>query len=292
MTKPDTQKEPIVNLDLALKHGLTEEEYNTLFENAESALAVIDEEDMTIIKVNKIFEKVFGISREEVEDQKKLIKFIPEEDRERVQGIYSARRTRADALPKGQEYWFIDKQGNRKDISLTMALIPEAKKVAVSLLDLTEPNQLRQNLQNLEEKYRGFVENAMIGIGVIQDGGFKFINSKGIEIFGYSPEEFTSRSASEFIHPDDREMFELQLRKISEGGLPELLSFKISDKNGTPKWLENRIALIHWEGRPASLLFITDITGRKQALDDLFHSVEPFLMLVEATKRVMSTAKG
>jgi len=291
-TNERLQGEETKRMEVEALLRLTEEEYNTLFENAESALAVIDEEDMTIIKVNKIFEKVFGISREEVEDQKKLIKFIPEEDRERVQGIYSARRTRADALPKGQEYWFIDKQGNRKDISLTMALIPEAKKVAVSLLDLTEPNQLRQNLQNLEEKYRGFVGNAMIGIGVIQDGGFKFINSKGIEIFGYSPEEFTSRSASEFIHPDDREMFELQLKKISEGGLPELLSFKISDKKGTPKWLENRIALIHWEGRPASLLFITDITGRKQALDDLFHSVEPFLMLVEATKRVMSTAKG
>jgi len=118
---------------------------------------------------------------------KKLIKFIPEEDRERVQGIYSARRTRADALPKGQEYWFIDKQGNRKDISLTMALIPEAKKVAVSLLDLTEPNQLRQNLQNLEEKYRGFVENAMIGIGVIQDGGSNLSTPKASRFSGIHP---------------------------------------------------------------------------------------------------------
>lgn len=290
-TNERLQGEVIKRMEVEALHRLTEEEYNTLFENAESALATIDEEDMTIIKVNKIFEKIFGISREEVEDQKKLIKFIPEEDRERVQGIYSARRTRADALPKGQEYWFIDKQGNRKDISLTMALIPEAKKVAVSLLDLTERNQLRGNLQSLEEKYRGFVENVTVGIGVIQDGGFKFINPKGIEIFGYSPEEFNSRSASEFIHPDDREMFELQLKKINEGGLPQILSFKISDKNGSQKWLESRVAMILWEGRPASLHFIADITGRKQALDDLFHAVEPFLMLVEATKKVMSTAK-
>jgi PAS domain S-box-containing protein len=291
MTSERLQGEEIKRREAEALLRLTEEEYNTLFENAESGLATIDEEDMTIIKVNKIFEKIFGISREEVEDQKKLIKFIPEEDRQRVQGIYSARRTRADALPKGQEYWFIDKQGNRKDISLTMVLIPEAKKVAVSLLDLTERNQLRGNLQSLEEKYRGFVENVMVGIAVIQDGGFKFINPKGIEIFGYSPEEFSSRSASEFIHPDDREMFELQLKKINEGGIPQLLSFKISDKNGTQKWLENRISLIHWEGKPASLHFITDITGRKQALDDLFFSVEPFLKLVEAIKRVMSIAK-
>ncbi|NWF53586.1 MAG: PAS domain S-box protein [Syntrophaceae bacterium] len=285
------QEEESKRKEIETRLRLTEEEYNTLFENAESGLAMIDEDDMTIIKVNKIFEKIFGISREEVEDQKKLIKFIPEEDQERVQDIYSARRTRADALPKGQEYWFIDKQGNRKDISLTMALLPEAKKVAVSLLDLTERNQLKGNLRSLEEKYRGFVENSMVGIAVIQDGEFKFINPQGIEMFGRSPEEFPSRRASEFIHPDDRERFELQVKRINDGGPPQLLSLKISEKNGNQKWLENRISLIHWEGRPASLHLMTDITDRKKALDDLFHSVEPFLMLAKATQKVMSIAK-
>jgi PAS domain-containing protein len=59
------------------------------------------------------------------------------------------------------------------------------------------------------------------------------------------------------------------------------------DKDGTIRWLENRVALIQWEKRPAVLNFMTDITDRKQAEEELRNSVEPFRGLVNAMEKFL-----
>ena len=229
-----------------------------------------------------------GISREEVENKKRLTEFIAEDALERMKEHYFAWRTRGDAAPKSQEYRFIDKQGNTKDILMTMVLIPGTEKIVASLLDITERNRMEKALQRSEERHRSLVESANIAISVIQDGRFKFINPKSIEIFGYSQEELTSQTALEFIHPDDREGFELHLRGLKDGGPLHAYSFKFIRKDGSVRWLENKMALIHWEGKPATLNFINDITVRKQAMEELCNSIEPFRAVVNAMGKILS----
>lgn len=266
----------------------TEEKCQTIFENTGTAIAIISEEDIILSQTNPEFERIFGIPKEEVEDKKRLTEFIAENDLDRMKEEYFAWRAVGGAAPKSREYRFIDKQGNRKDISMTLALIPGTKQVVASLLDITERNQLEKALQRSEERHRSLVENADVAIGVIQDRMLKFINPKGIEILGQSQEELTSRPALEFIHPDDREEFERHIRKVKDGGLPRVYSFKIVHKDGNVRWLEDKMALIHWEGKPAALNFLTDITARKQALKELGNSIEPFRAVVNAMENILS----
>ncbi len=262
----------------------------TIFEGTGAALAVLNEEDMVIVQANQKLEEVLGIHGEEMKSRKCLSEFIAHDDLERIKEQYLIIRSGSDGIPGGQEYRFVDKQGSRRDIIVTMALIPGTGMITASFLDVTERNQIKTALQRSEERHQWLVENAPMAIGVIQKGVFKFINPKITEIFGYSQEELASRPMVEFIHTDDREMDKLLFKESDDGALPHVFFFKIVHKDGTIRWVEDRVDLIHWEGSPATINFFTDITLRKQAEDEFLSSLQPFRALIEKAEKVMTTA--
>ena len=80
----------------------------------------------------------------------------------------------------------------------------------------------------------------------------------------------------------------MRLRKVKEGESLPAYSFKFARKDGSVRWLEDKMTLIHWEGKPATLHFINDITARKQALEELGSSIEPFRAVVNAMGKILS----
>ena len=117
-----------------------------------------------------------------------------------------------------------------------------------------------------EKKYRTLIENASEAIIVAQDGVFKFANPRGEELYGRSKEELASKPFTYFIHEEDREIVGIRHeRRLKGEEIPDTYSFRIIDKNGDIKWVELKAALFSWEGKPATLCFMTDITKRKQA---------------------------
>lgn len=270
----------------------TEEIRQTIFDGTGAALAVLNEGDLIIVQANKKFEEVLGIHREEMENKKSLPEFIADGDLERIKNQCLAVRSGSDGMSEGREYRFVDQQGNGKDIFVTMALIPSTGRITASFLDVTDRNRMENALQRSEERHRWLVENAPVAISVIQKGVFKFINPGIIEIFGYSQEELASRPVSEFIHTDDREMDKLLFKETNNGELPHVFFFRIVHKDGSIRWVEDRVDLIHWEGSPATINFFSDITLRKQAEDELLSSIQPFRSLIEKAQKVLTTEYG
>jgi PAS domain S-box-containing protein len=125
---------------------------------------------------------------------------------------------------------------------------------------------LEHTVAESEEKYRLVVENANEAILVLQGDLFQFANPKALELFGYSKDALCSRPYSEFLHPADREVVADRLEKHLHSRLsPEPYSFRIIDKEGKIRWLEIRMAVVAWEGQPAALNLLSDITERKSA---------------------------
>lgn len=125
--------------------------------------------------------------------------------------------------------------------------------------------QTQKDKEENEKKYRALVENAGEGIAVSQDGYLRFANQQVENITLYSQEELCSRPFLEFIHPEDREMIrERQTSSLKIEDFPEWSSFRILDKRGKLKWLESNAAPIDWDGRPAVLIFIRDMTEYRE----------------------------
>ncbi len=125
-------------------------------------------------------------------------------------------------------------------------------------------------LRKSEEKYRHLIEHSNEAIVVAQDGMLKLVNHKTIEFTGYSEQELLSMKFSAFIHADDRAMVveRYQKRMKGEEG-PSRYAFRLSSKDGSTRWVELSVVVIDWDGRPATLNFLTDITERKRADDSL-----------------------
>jgi len=166
-------------------------------------------------------------------------------------------------------------------------MMPGTKKTVICLLDVTEHKRSEESLRILEERYHAFVENTQEAILIVQDGSLKFANPRISEILGYAKDEITSRSFKEFIHPEDRKIVEYHANKVKEGELAQVYPFRMIHKDGSIRWLENRVAFIQWEKRPAELNSITDITDRRQAEEELRHSIEPFRALVNAMEKIL-----
>ena len=129
----------------------SESYYRTMFENTGTATIII-EKDMTISQINSEAEKLSGYSKNEIEYHKKWTDFIVKEDLERLNKYYFSRRV-LESPPRKYETKFINKNGEIKDIFVTIATIPGTVKQLASILDITENKKAEKDLQgSLNEK--------------------------------------------------------------------------------------------------------------------------------------------
>ena len=149
--------------------------------------------------------------------------------------------------------------------------------------DITERKRSEEALRESEDKYKRIFENANEGITIAQDGMFKLINSKALEISGYSHQELMSKPFIEFVHPDDQSMvMQHHIKRLKEEEIPGIYELRFVAKNGNVKWVENNGVIVRWEGKPATLSFFTDITDRKR----VEKSLKDNLIFLKETQKI------
>ncbi len=117
-------------------------------------------------------------------------------------------------------------------------------------------------LRASEEKYRTLVENATEAIFVVQDEKIKFPNRRTLSLWGYSAEELSAMSLAQLLHPEDRKSL------LEEKEAPEEISgiqgYRCLNKQGEEVWVQINSVPISWEGKPATLNFLRDVTREKK----------------------------
>ncbi len=139
--------------------------------------------------------------------------------------------------------------------------------------DISERKRAGEALRQSEERYRFVVENASDAIFVAQDGYIKFPNPRLTEKTGFSAEELTVVPFPHFIHPEDRGMVvERHQKRLQGQSIPSSYPFRILTKSLETLWVEIASVLITWEGQPATLNFLRDITQQKRLEAQLLHA--------------------
>lgn len=131
--------------------------------------------------------------------------------------------------------------------------------------DITKKKKSEIDLYNSKIDLKKILENSVEGIAVIQDGKFVFFNPKMLELTGYSSDELKIINFWEIIHPDYRnEIIGNHQKRLKGEKLQKTYSFKFFKKNNELKWGELNAVSITWNNRNAVLLFVIDITIRKE----------------------------
>lgn len=144
--------------------------------------------------------------------------------------------------------------------------------------------RIRRELVRREELFHLISANAADMIAVVDMEGKRLFNSLSYErVLGYSPEELQESSASEQIHPDDRERVFTAAEEARHSGIGKTLEYRIRHKNGTWLELESTSSVIrNAKGEPEKLVIVNrNITERKRAEDALRRSEADFRSMVE-----------
>ena len=136
--------------------------------------------------------------------------------------------------------------------------------------ELVALRKAEKALRENEEKYRNVVENTNDGICVIQDDSVKFTNNSLTEIIGCSKDEIIDRSFKDFVHPDELQKVKDKYQRFMAGEQDEQrYETALKHKNGRRIEVEFNTSVTDYGDRRAWLVFIRDITKRKQAEENL-----------------------
>lgn len=258
----------------------SEAKYRDLVENLRDVVYVVDDKGV-VTYISPVVESFIGYSASELVNKPFVPHLHPDDVQRAVDGarrVFSGDSTTA-------EYRFITKSGEVRWMHTSNRPIFEGGRVIGEtgiLTDITERKRAEEELRLSEERYRSLVDIANECIVVVQDGIIKFANPKTEEATGYAAEELASSSFVDYLHPDDREVVvEAHERALKEGKAPYLEPFRMVAKNGDIRWLFRNTALIDWEGKPATLTFLSDVTERKRAEEALRESEEKYRSVVE-----------
>ena len=148
------------------------------------------------------------------------------------------------------------------------------------------PEEVEQ-ARRAEMQLRRVVEGSAQGVIVRTNSDVLFVNDAFAHLMGFAStrelsahndaETLAGRNAnnSGAIHPDDRPLVAEHIRRRLTG--EETIShyeFRLQRPDGAIVWVDTAAALVHWDGQPASLSWISDISHRKRMEAELIKSKE------------------
>jgi len=148
---------------------------------------------------------------------------------------------------------------------------------------LKEIRDLRQRLRDLEDSkiqasqdieiVRVF-RSSPIGLFIVQDGKFKFVNENFRGVVTGSVSELLETESMKLVVPEDREMLrENAIRMLKGENIPPY-KYRIKTNTGQIRWLLEGVASIQYHGRRAVLGHTIDITEREAAQSKLEEAYE------------------
>ncbi|MBN1643865.1 MAG: PAS domain S-box protein [Dehalococcoidales bacterium] len=139
---------------------------------------------------------------------------------------------------------------------------------------VTELKASKSQMRRDEEIVRIFRNSTPIGLFIVQDGKFKFVNDYFRGVTAGSPNELINTEAMNLVHPDDRGAVRENAIKMLKGEGFSPYKYRIMSKDGKIRWLLEGVVSIRYRGKRAVLGHSMDITERELAQEKLEEAYE------------------
>ncbi len=240
-----------------LRQFLTRQEYSVLAVNSgREAIQAVSASHFDIIFLDISLPDLDGYDvLEQISDRCPLSLII-------MMTGYASIESAVEALRKGA-YDYLRKPFEMNELLKTIHK-------ALAHQQLEEAHHAAQKaLQESEARFRDLVENSLIGIFIIQNRQVVYQNSEQRQLFSNMPVPYSIDDLT-FVYPDDVPKIENALQNILTGATPSVeidFRFNLPDKSGDKinlKWVQCRAISFTYQGQPAVLVNMMDITRLKE----------------------------
>ena len=117
-----------------------------------------------------------------------------------------------------------------------------------------------------DSRFRTLGETIAAAIFIYQGTRFRYVNHAAETLTGYSREEILQMNFWDLVHADTQEMVRQRgLARQAGESVPARYEFKIHTKSGEERWVDFTAGVTEFEGEPAALGTVFDITEQKRA---------------------------
>lgn len=258
----------------------------TVMESISDAVSIVDVKDFRVLGANAAFIKSVGLTEAEVLGRfcyelthRRREPCVPPYD---VCPLIETARTGAPARSE-HVHFLADGEKIYTEVATAPVFDEDGKVVKVVHVtrDITGRKRMEEALLESENKFRSLAEKALVGIYIIQDSVFRYLNPKFTEIFGYEMEALIDRMGPrELTHPDDWATARENLQKRERGEEDSIhYEFRGLTRVGACIDVEVYGSRAMYQGRPAVIGSLMDITERKRAERTLAEKARELEML-------------
>ncbi|MEN6371517.1 MAG: PAS domain S-box protein [Armatimonadota bacterium] len=221
--------------------------------------------------LNKRVAEMLGYTMQELMDYT-VFDFVYEADLENAKNYYERRK---QGIAEVFDFRFRRKDGSELwTLISTTPVFDDSGNFAGSLAmltDITDRKHAEKEREEAEVKYQILAEESLLGVYIIQDRKFVYVNPRLAEMTGYTREELTGKmSPLDIATPESRKLVEENLQQRLAGAAKSIhYSLKAIRKDGSRFDMEVIGSRAMYMGKPAILGSVLDITERKQAEEAL-----------------------
>ena len=127
-------------------------------------------------------------------------------------------------------------------------------------------DQAEQALAQSEANFRSLTANANVGILVNCQGRHVFGNTQILDMLGYTLEQLRSTGIAEIVHPSETAAVMQRFgKRMSDTATEQVYETIFLARDGCAVPVEISATKTIWEGVPCGLIFVHDISARRQA---------------------------
>jgi PAS domain S-box-containing protein len=259
----------------------SEEKHRLLIENSHDIIYTLNLDGLFTF-VSNAWSEFLGYPVDEIFGQP-MNKFIYSRDRSRFEEFITS-LIQTGERQTGFEYQIKHADGSWRWHMTNALPIMNTDGICIGIegtaRDITEQKLAETALQESEERYRVLVESSPVGIILIQKRKLIYINSAGINLFGYqSIDEMINLKLLDLLHPDSQKEMYKRAFDLRKENLSSPLEMKIIKKNGEVCDTESISSKVKIFGDFATLVFIQDISSRKKAEEKIRKNTEDLSLI-------------